>query len=51
MSSVAICLKMNMTSQTRDGIALYLIAAAAILAVLYADVDLGALFAGILARW
>jgi hypothetical protein len=42
---------MNMTSQTRDGIALYLIAAVAVLCVLYADVDLGTLFHAILARW
>ena len=40
-----------MTSQFRDGLALYLIAATAILAVLYADVDLGSLFSAILARW
>jgi hypothetical protein len=40
-----------MTSQSRDSLALYLIAAAAILAVLYADADLGQIFAMILARW
>lgn len=40
-----------MTSQFRDSLALYLIAAIAILAVLYADVDLGSLFSAILARW
>ncbi|WP_280113993.1 hypothetical protein [Devosia riboflavina] len=40
-----------MSSSSRDSLALYVIAFAAILAVLYADVDLGALFSAILARW
>lgn len=40
----------TMTSQTRDSLALYLIAAAAILVVLYADADLGALFTALLER-
>jgi hypothetical protein len=40
-----------MTSQSRDGLALYLISAAAIMLVLYADADLGSLFSAILARW
>lgn len=40
-----------MTSQTRDTIALFSIAAAAVLAVLYADVDLGAVFLHLLARF
>lgn len=40
-----------MTSSTRDSLALYAIAAAAILLVLYADADLGALFTAMLARW
>ena len=40
-----------MSSQTRDGIALYMLAAAAVLFVLYADMDLGAVFTAILDRW
>ena len=39
-----------MSSQTRDTIALFAIASAAILMVLYADADLGRLFESILAR-
>ena len=38
-----------MTAKTRDTIALFTIASAAILAVLYADADLGQIFASILA--
>lgn len=40
-----------MTSQSRDSLALYLIAAAAVLLVLYADADLGRLFEAMVARW
>lgn len=40
-----------MTTKTRDTIALFAIASLAILAVLYADADLGQIFAFILARW
>jgi hypothetical protein len=40
-----------MTTRTRDTLALFAIAAAAILSVLYADADLGALFESVLARW
>ena len=40
-----------MTSQTRDTIALFSIAAMAVLAVLYADVDLGEIFLHLLARF
>lgn len=40
-----------MFSPSRDSLALYAIAATAILFVLYADVDLEALLAAILARW
>ena len=40
-----------MTRSTRDSLALYAIAAAAVLLVLYADADLGALFSAILSRW
>lgn len=40
-----------MSSSSRDSVALYAIAAAAILAVLYADVDLATLFSAVLARW
>ncbi|WP_338722249.1 hypothetical protein [Devosia sp. XK-2] len=39
-----------MTSDTRDSLALYVIAAAAVLATLFADIDLGDLFAMVLAR-
>jgi len=40
-----------MSSQSRDSIALYLIAALAVLATMYADIDLGGLFAALLARF
>ncbi|WP_274532591.1 hypothetical protein [Devosia sp. Root685] len=40
-----------MSTSSRDSLALYVIAFAAVLAVLYADVDLGTLFTAILARW
>ena len=40
-----------MSTPSRDSLALYVIAFAAVLAVLYADVDLGTLFSAILARW
>ena len=40
-----------MSRQSRDGLALYMVAAAAIIFVLYADVNLGALFTAMLARW
>ncbi|WP_282568091.1 hypothetical protein [Devosia sp. FKR38] len=40
-----------MTSQTRDTLALFSIAAVAILVVLYADVDLSAIFLHLLARF
>jgi len=40
-----------MSSSSRDSLALYVIAAAAVFLVLYADVDLGAMFSAILARW
>jgi hypothetical protein len=40
-----------MNSRTRDTIALFAIASLAILAVLYADADLGQIFEGILAHW
>lgn len=40
-----------MTTKTRDTIALFAIASLAILAVLYADADLGQIFTFILARW
>jgi len=40
-----------MTARTRDTIALFLIAAGAIVAVLYADADLSQIFYGILAHW
>jgi len=40
-----------MSSQSRDGLALYTLAAAAILFVLCADVNPGDLFIAILARW
>jgi hypothetical protein len=40
-----------MTTQTRDTLALFAIATVAILAVLYADADLGQIFDSILARW
>lgn len=40
-----------MSAHTRDTIALFAIASGAILAVLYADADLGAIFQSILSRW
>jgi len=40
-----------MSTQSRDSLALYLIAALAVLVTLYADADLGQLFAAVLARW
>ncbi len=40
-----------MSARTRDTIALFAIASGAILAVLYADADLGAIFEAILSRW
>jgi hypothetical protein len=40
-----------MTTQSRDSLALYVIAALAVLLTLYADVDLGGMFEAILARW
>ncbi|WP_275693118.1 hypothetical protein [Devosia lacusdianchii] len=40
-----------MTTRTRDTLALFAIASMAILAVLYADADLGQVFSGILAHW
>jgi hypothetical protein len=47
----AICLKSPMSTQSRDSIALYVIAALAVLLTLYADVDFADLFNAILARW
>ena len=40
-----------MTDRTRDTLALFAIASLAVLAVLYADADLGRLFQAILAHW
>ncbi|WP_268905724.1 hypothetical protein [Devosia sediminis] len=40
-----------MTSQSRDSFALYLIAALAVMVTLYADLDLGAMFEALLARF
>jgi hypothetical protein len=40
-----------MSTNTRDSLALYLIAAMAVLVTLFADVDFGRLFTEILARW
>jgi len=40
-----------MSSRTRDTLALFTIASLAILAVLYADADLGGIFDSILAHW
>ncbi|MET3926913.1 hypothetical protein [Devosia sp. 2618] len=40
-----------MTTHTRDTIALFAIASLAVLAVLYADADLGHIFTMILAHW
>lgn len=39
-----------MSSQSRDSIALYVIAALAVLATMYADIDLAMLFQTLLAR-
>lgn len=39
-----------MTTQSRDSLALYLIAAVAVLITLYADLDLAALFQALLQR-
>lgn len=39
-----------MTTQTRDSLALYFIAAAAVMVTLYADTDLGTLFAAMIER-
>ena len=39
-----------MTTQTRDSLALYLIAAAAVLVTLYADADLGTLLVAMIER-
>ncbi len=40
-----------MSSQSRDSLALYAIAALAALITLYADVDFAGLFGAILAHW
>lgn len=40
-----------MSSQSRDSLALYAIAALAVLVTLFADVDIAALIEAILARW
>ena len=40
-----------MTAKTRDTLALFAIASLAILAVLYADTDLGQIFTAVLAHW
>lgn len=40
-----------MSTQTRDTLALFAIASLAVLAVLYADADLGQLFTSILSRF
>ncbi|WP_297106864.1 hypothetical protein [uncultured Devosia sp.] len=40
-----------MSSQTRDSIALYVIAAAAVLVTLFADIDLGQMFQALLTRF
>lgn len=40
-----------MTTQSRDSIALYVIAALAVLVTLYADLDFGRLFEAMLAHW
>jgi hypothetical protein len=42
--------QITMTARTRDTLALFAIASLAILAVLYADADLSALFGSILAH-
>ena len=39
-----------MSTQSRDSIALYIIAALAVLATMYADIDLGEMFRSLLAR-
>ena len=40
-----------MTSQSRDSIALYLIAALAVVVTMYADLDLAQMFQAVLARF
>jgi hypothetical protein len=40
-----------MTTQSRDSLALYLIAALAVLATMYADIDLAGMFQALLARF
>jgi hypothetical protein len=40
-----------MSTQSRDSLALYVIAALAVLATMYADVDLGRMFDTLLARF
>lgn len=40
-----------MSTQSRDSIALYLIATLAVIVTLYADLDLGQLFDSLLARF
>lgn len=40
-----------MSTQSRDSLALYVIAALAVLATMYADVDLGVMFETLLARF
>jgi hypothetical protein len=39
-----------MTTRTRDSLALYIIAAAAVMVTLYADADIGTLFAAMIER-
>lgn len=50
LSNPASLKQIVMTTQTRDTIALFAIGSAAILAVFYADVDLGELFLSLLRR-
>jgi hypothetical protein len=40
-----------MSTQSRDSFALYIIAALAVLATMYADVDLGQMFEALLVRF
>lgn len=40
-----------MSTQSRDSIALYLIAALAVMVTLYADLDIGLLFEALLSRF
>jgi hypothetical protein len=40
-----------MSTQSRDSLALYFVAALAVLATMYADIDLGGLFQALLARF